>query len=48
MQFSVRMELYGKCMISVFPYMEILLLVFLVIPGTTSYLYRFEALFHGT
>ena len=33
MQFSVRMELYGKCMTSIFPYMEIVWLVFLVIPG---------------
>ena len=23
MHFSVRMELYGKCMTSIFPYMEI-------------------------
>ena len=33
MQFSVRMELHGKCMTSLFPYMEIVWLVFLVIPG---------------
>ena len=33
MQFSVRMELYGKCMTSIFPIMEIVKLVFLVIPG---------------
>ena len=33
MQFSVRIELYGKCMTSIFPYMEIVWLVFLVILG---------------
>ena len=33
MQFSVRKQLYGKCMTSIFPYMEIVWLVFLVIPG---------------
>ena len=36
MQFSVRMEFYGKCMTSIFPYMEIVWLVFLVIPGKVS------------
>ena len=33
MQFFVGMELYGKCMTSIFQYMEIVWLVFLVIPG---------------
>ena len=33
MQFSVRMELYGKCMTSIFPYMEIVWLVFFGHPG---------------
>ena len=33
MQFSVSMEFYGKCMTSIFPYMEIVWLAFLVNPG---------------
>ena len=33
MQFSVFMELHEKCMISIFPYMKIVLLAFLVNPG---------------
>ena len=33
MQFSVRMELHGKCVTSIFPYMEIVWLAFLVNPG---------------
>ena len=33
MHFSVRMELYGKCMTSIFPYMESVWLVFFGHPG---------------
>ena len=33
MQFSVLMELHEKCMISIFPYMKIVWLAFLVNPG---------------
>ena len=33
MQLPVRMELHGKCMTSIFPYMEIVWLEFLVNPG---------------
>ena len=36
MQFSVHMELHEKCMISVFPYMQIVWLAFLVNPGATA------------
>ena len=39
MQFSARMELHGKCMTSIFPNMEIVWLVFLVIPGIYIYIY---------
>ena len=33
MQFSVLMELHEECMISIFPYMKIVRLAFLVKPG---------------
>ena len=33
MQFSVLLELHEKCMISIFPYMKIVRLAFLVNPG---------------
>ena len=47
MQFSVRMELYGKCMTSIFPYLEIVWVVFFGHPGYVTKLALIKTYLHA-